>query len=338
MTPTPSPSITTFTMDFLCKLIPKEFNGNRHELGQFIANCNNAYELAADQQKIALIYFILSRISGRAKEQLAQQTFKTWDELKNKLKILYQDKKHYVQIMEELNNSKQNFNENVSDYFQRLEILNSCALSAAQQYTIKQEELPGKLLMINEITLNRFIYHSSPNISQMLRWKEFENLNSACTAALAEERALNIIKSKFCRICKKNNHDTVQFCTEEHHDYRPNFLINGVRELKILVSNDNMNYVELYSKNSKNVLNKFKLLIDTGAGASLIKSNKLTPETYFNKKEKIILHGLNPNNPVETVGSCILPLKANSAIIDYATKTIQFDPLPYPIKLHFDSP
>lgn len=130
-----------------------------------------------------------------------------------------------------------------------------------------------------------------------------------------------------------------------------------------------MNYIELYSDNSKNISNKFKLLVDTGAGVSLIKANKLTPETYFNKKDKIILHGLNPNNPVETIGSCELPLKinnvkfyvkfhilnqatnvpydgligkdflqANFAIIDYATKTIQFNPLPYPIKLYLDPP
>lgn len=213
-------------MEFLCKLIPNEFNGNRHELGQFIANCNNADELASNEQKIPLIYYILSRISGRAKEQLAQQTFKTWDGLKKKLKILYQDKKHYVQIMEELNNCKQNYNENISDYFQRLEILNSRALSAAQQYTVKQEDLSGKLLTINEITSNRFIYHSSPNISQMLRWKDFENLNSAYSAALAEERAININKSKFCRICKKNNHDTSQCKFKERKN------INTIQESK----------------------------------------------------------------------------------------------------------
>jgi len=70
--------------------------------------------------------------------------------------------------------------------------------------------MQGRVQTINEITLNRFIHHSIPAISQMLRWKDFDNLNSAYTAALAEERALNIQKpkSKFCKICKKNNHDT----------------------------------------------------------------------------------------------------------------------------------
>lgn len=47
--------------------------------------------------------------------------------------------------MEELNNCKQNFNENISDFFQRIEILNSRALSAAQQYTKNVIDLPEKV-------------------------------------------------------------------------------------------------------------------------------------------------------------------------------------------------
>lgn len=219
MTTTPTTSTThetstvSFNIEFICSLIPKEFNGNRFELGQFVANCNNASQLASPTQKTPLLYFILSKISGRAKEQLAQQTFSTWDELKIKLKSLYQDKKHFTQIMEELNNTKQNFNESIADYYQKLETLNSRALSAAQQNTTDPTILPGKIQTINEITLNRFVYHSIPSISQMLRWKEFDNLNSAYTAALAEERALNIQnlrKNRFCNICRNTNHDTSQ--------------------------------------------------------------------------------------------------------------------------------
>lgn len=110
--------------------------------------------------------------------------------------------------MEELNSCHQKHNENINHFFQKLEILNSRALSAAQQYTDNRLELPGKIQIINEITLNRFIYHS------MMRWEDFSNINSAYTAAISEERALNIQrpinKSKFCKLCKKTNHDTNQ--------------------------------------------------------------------------------------------------------------------------------
>lgn len=224
-----------YTIDFLCRLIPNEFNGNRFELGQFIANCNNACELASDSQQIPLLYFILSRISGRAKEQLAQQQFRCWNDLKEKLKILYQDKKHYVQIMEELNNCKQFHNESVSAFFQRLEVLNSRALSAAQQNNSNANELPGKLKTINEIALNRFIFHSNPAISQMLRWKEFETLNAAYSSALTEERALNInknIRTRYCKNCKNNDHDTSHCRLQRTNRYSQNQEVNFVQNKK----------------------------------------------------------------------------------------------------------
>ncbi|KAK0182136.1 hypothetical protein PV327_000302 [Microctonus hyperodae] len=80
--PPTSSATTSYKLEFLCQLIPDKFDGNRYELGQFIANCNNANDLATNDQKIPLFYFILSKISGKAKNQLAQQTFKSWDTTK----------------------------------------------------------------------------------------------------------------------------------------------------------------------------------------------------------------------------------------------------------------
>ncbi|KAK9739826.1 Integrase core domain [Popillia japonica] len=188
--PNSTENTTQLPIEFLCKLIPREFNGNRYEVGQFLAD---------------------SKISGRAKEQLAQQQFSDWPTLKNKLKTLYQDKKHYAQIMEELNNCRQYPKESVNDFFQRLEVLNSRALSTIKLNTQDESVRNGKTQAINEITLNRFIFHSRPEISQMLRWKDFNDLNSAFTAAVSEERAFNIRPNKkFCNICKRDNHNTFE--------------------------------------------------------------------------------------------------------------------------------
>lgn len=241
----------TFSIDFLCKLIPHDFNGNRYEVGQFIANCNNANELASTAQKIPLLYYILAKISGRAKEQLACQTFANWDSLKEKLKDLYQDKKHYAQIMEELNNCKQNYNESVHDFFQRLEILNARALSAVKLNTQDQSLIKGKIQAIEEITLNRFIFHSLPEMSQMLRWKDFNNLNSAFTAAISEERALNMNNNfrkrnlKFCKNCKLNNHNTSD-CRSQYRNSNSHKSIN-------ILKNDNLgnNQNKGYNKSCK---------------------------------------------------------------------------------------
>ena len=208
--PSNSSSSNTFSMEFLCRLIPNTFDGNRFELGQFLANCNNANQLASDDQKNPLLFYILSRICGKAKEPLSNQSFDNWDELKSSLKILYQDKKHYVQLMEELNNCKQNSKETINEFFQRLETIVSRLIASTQQTCNIPAEIPGKLKMLNEIALNRFVYHSKPEISQMLRWKDFDSLNSVYSAAVSEERAIAMTRNlnQYCKNCKTNTHDT----------------------------------------------------------------------------------------------------------------------------------
>ena len=226
-----SNTTSDFPIQFLCNLIPKEFTGNRFELGQFLANCNNANELASERQKTPLLYFILSKISGNAKEQLALQDFHNWAELKDQLKRLYQDKKHYCQIMEELNNCKQFPSEGINAFYQRLLTLSSRALSAIQQYASDPLEILGKKKSVEEATLNRFVYHSSPQISQMLRWKDFDNLNSAYSAAVSEERALNMhkyTKQGSCKICKRTNHETSQ-CRFKSSGPNHNRVVNHVQ-------------------------------------------------------------------------------------------------------------
>lgn len=241
----PNPSDNSSQMElpieFLTELIPKEFSGNRFELGQFIANCNNADSLATDRQKIPLLYFILSKISGHAKEQLTFQKFNTWSELKEQLKRLYQDKKHCCQVMEELNSCKQSQSESISSFYQRLQKLSSRALSAIQQCSNDPLEIPGKKKAVEEITLNRFMYHSSSQISQMLRWKDFDNLNSAYTAAVSEERALNIHKyqkQKSCNICGKTNHDTSQ-CRFKSSNPDQSRVVNNIQTPNQSHTNDN---------------------------------------------------------------------------------------------------
>ena len=68
--------------------------------------------------------------------------------------------------------------------------------------------------MINNITLNRFVYHNHPAISQVVRYREFDNIDKAFTAVIAEEKALRLTyKENFvrCRNCGRTNH-TIANC------------------------------------------------------------------------------------------------------------------------------
>lgn len=57
-------------------------------------------------------------------------------------------------------------------------------------------------------------------------------------------------------------------------------------------------------------------MVDTGANTSLIKACKLNSNTYFNSRDKLILQGLSVNTPVETVGTCLIPVQVGDSTID----------------------
>lgn len=210
---------SSFKLSFLCSLVPKAFDGNRLELHEFLSNCNNANKFADDSQKEPLLAFIISRLTGNAKAQLRDKVVDSWKTLQTILLQLYSDKKHYTQLMEELNTIKQFRNEFVVNFYNRIENLTTRILNSLNCKT--PAELQGRTETISELALQRFIYHSLPEISRFLRGKDLFSISTALTSAMEEERALQMHTRtkftiqpsqnyKFCTICKKTNHTTNQ--------------------------------------------------------------------------------------------------------------------------------
>lgn len=208
-----TPVETIYTLTFLCSLISKPFDGSRSELYEFISNCENAFRFANAQQTHALIAFVISKITGGAKAQLRDKVITSWDQLKDLLLKLYSDQKHYTQLMEELNTIKQNANETVQYFYNRIDKL--CTRILNSLTCPDERERLGRVETIKELSLQRFILHSIPDISRFLRSKEPKTLSEAFNAALEEERALQVSKSnfnnrppKFCSNCRTKTHNT----------------------------------------------------------------------------------------------------------------------------------
>lgn len=71
--------------------------------------------------------------------------------------------------------------------------------------------------MQKDTALRRFIFHSNPEISRVLRiHRELDNLNEAFSIAISEEKALQMYKkssnfsseNKYCKNCKSKSHLT----------------------------------------------------------------------------------------------------------------------------------
>lgn len=216
------------SLEFLIKLVPESFDGDRLKIRSFIKQVDAIFELAKPHQVSPLLLFVKSKIVGKAREQIdIHCNLTSWSEISQLLLSLYQDKKSIDQLLEELNNTKQFGDENVSQFYQRLEDVCSRILAIIHATELDQNKLQGRLLMINDITLNRFVYHTHPQISQMLRYRQFESINSALTAALSEEKALRLsYRSSVskCKNCGRTNHNTTECNVRPHFQQKQKFV------------------------------------------------------------------------------------------------------------------
>ncbi|KAL3266803.1 hypothetical protein HHI36_010957 [Cryptolaemus montrouzieri] len=183
-----------FKLSFLCSLIPHIFDGNRLRVHEFISNCDNAFKFAHPSQEQPLLAYVISKISGNAKAQLRDKLVNTWVQLRELLLQLYADKKHYTMLMEELNTIKQQTQESVLSFHNNIEqiytrIINSLPANSS--------DIRGRSETLRELALQRFIFHSKPDISRFLRSKDISTLPDARNAASDEERALNMRKIIF---------------------------------------------------------------------------------------------------------------------------------------------
>lgn len=218
-------------------------------LNEFLTNCNNSIALASDFQKTAVFAFIISRLTGSARSLLQGKTYQNWDELKQILCQHYQDKKHYIQLMEELNTLKQNTNESVASFHERIEKIITRILGAM---TCRNDiERNSKIQIIKELGLSRFIHHSVPEISRFLRSQNLETMSAAFSKAIEEERAIKIsreefktksnnISNKFCQFCKRNGHQTRDCYKKQNTKINSTINLNQPTPSNIINQNNNL--------------------------------------------------------------------------------------------------
>ena len=226
-------SIPSGSLEFLTKLIRNSFDEDRYKIRSFIKQVDVVFEIAKPNQALSLPLFVKSKITRKAREQIdIHCNLAIWEEISELLLNLYQDKKSLDQLLEELNSIGQKHNETVSQYYQRIEDLSSRILAVIHSTETNNATLAGRIAMINDMTLNCFVYHTHPQISQILRYREFKTMNNALTAATVEEKALNL---KFtqpfqkCLICNRTNHSTNE-CRQKfkfsNRSFNPPKLIN----------------------------------------------------------------------------------------------------------------
>lgn len=172
----------------------KPFTGQREALPGFLTNCDNAVDLANDEQQIIIFKYILSQLEGKAQVAASLRVFESWKELKAFLRSTFGEQKHHTHLLADLQNCRQNQNESVTQYSLRLEGCLTRLQSDLHHSCTKKTELEGRVAEIDDLALNAFIIGINPSIATVLRCRNPKSLNEAITLAIEEEKVLRLTR------------------------------------------------------------------------------------------------------------------------------------------------
>lgn len=165
------------------------YNGDKANLHVFIDNCNNAHSLLNPIYKLAFVSVALSKIDGNLRSTLLNRNFTSWQELKDHLLENYSEKRTFAQWQLELNSCRQNFNEPVLNYSNRIE---NCyiKLIKALNPKLSKEAREANVELLKNQALNIFISGLNQQLHILLKSQKPSTFEEAVSIAISEEQEI----------------------------------------------------------------------------------------------------------------------------------------------------
>ena len=209
----------TVSLETASKCLVK-FDGDRSKLREFIDNCESALKIIKEEDKAVMFEIIKTKVTGKAKLLSQNREFDTWNALKNYLENAYSEKRSQAQWELELHSCRQNRNESVHDYSNKIE---NCMVKLINSLdsTMTRVELAACEKLIRAQTLNVFISGLLDPLITIVKSQNPKSLEDAFDIALAEEREIVSRREtqKFrnvnsydetrrpkCSVCNRNGH------------------------------------------------------------------------------------------------------------------------------------
>lgn len=199
------------------------FDGNKQRLNEFIDNCDKAMSLISKANEPVLFAIIETRITDNARALIRNRSFKSWSELKGHLIDIFSERRTMGQWQLELNSLRQNYNETVLSYSNKVENCYIKLLNSLDE-SLEDEARKACSQLLKNQALSVFICGLHKDISLIVKAQKPKDLETAIAIALSEEqetKSKNEIQkfqnlssnkfqnlNKFCSICNKNNHNT----------------------------------------------------------------------------------------------------------------------------------
>lgn len=204
-----APDNSTFTelqSGRILQLIPDYNTDKSGEIYRFVRSCDAAFQLANAIQKNILLVYALNKISGTGAPDVHSRKHVNRDALRTFLINRFSNVKTISHLMLELQSMFEKPNENIIEYFHRVEL---CRSKIIEKLTaeVTDNTLAGRKSTTEETALNVFINGLSSDIGTMLRTKTYTTLFEAGRFALQEDkiRAMNQARQALFKIPISSN-------------------------------------------------------------------------------------------------------------------------------------
>jgi len=219
--------MSELSLETAIKLIP-HFNGqNDEDIYPFINACEFAMSCVKETCKPILLKAISTKLNGKAFTVTQNREISDWVGFKSLLESAFCTKRTPGYLQLELNSTRQKLGEPVQDYSGRIEKLfhELCNVSITGKKPVEADAIRN---YIKETTLTSYVEGLYPNLRQIINTKTIPTLHEAIKESLEEEKLLESnkearrllqnnskprinYKTKYCNICKKNNHSTINY-------------------------------------------------------------------------------------------------------------------------------
>jgi hypothetical protein len=225
-------------LKLLHSMITKRFNGKPEDLQIFLDQINNANELCATSQRRNLLALIFNAIEGEPRETLRERPdIRTYSQLVTFLKEHYEPRESFAQAYSRLSAAKQEHNETIRQFGDRLLHLAYLAKNASRKEKKLTEEtilengilktIPSRAAthMIEFTALERFKVGSKIEISRYIRCHPYaDTLSKAIHEAVEfeakefqEKSFRNNTRSGTCHIHGQNSGHSDKECRMQQH-------------------------------------------------------------------------------------------------------------------------
>lgn len=216
------PTSTTLSLETAIRLIP-HFNGeNVQEVYPFINACNFVMRNVDETIKPVLLQVIITKLSGKAFAITQHKEISTWEILRDNLEGTFCATRTPGYLQLELTTTKFQQGEMVRDYATRVEKLlhELCNVSTKDKSAGDAKAIHN---YIKETTLTTYIEGLPSTIRGVVKSKNHPTLEEAIKDSLEEEKIYqsnkgtqrllnnkpnNMNISKYCKYCRKTNHNT----------------------------------------------------------------------------------------------------------------------------------